>query len=560
MALTSAMYTALSGLHANRTRVETIGHNIANVNTTAFKGSRTLFQTQFSELLSMGTPPGEASGGTNPMQIGRGVAIGTTQRLFGGGSVETTGQPSDLAIEGDGLFVVRTAGGQTFYTRDGAFALNATNQLVTADGYHLMGYGVDQQFNVTPGALRPLEVPLGRLNITSATQNVALDGDLSAAEQRALSGSIQTSQLLVDGGGGAATAGTLLTDLRSSTDPGGVQFAEGDVIRLAGAARGERVVPTAEFIVGTNGSTLGDFARWLETQLGIQTGTGLQGAPGVFVDNGALVIRSNAGEPNAIQIASNHLTSSNASRALPFTLSQTATAQGTGVYTSFTVYDSLGNPVQVNATFTLESTPNTGPVWRYLLDSPGATGGTRVLGSGIARFNTDGTFVDASGNEFTLPRDMTGAATPITFRLNLAGINGQATSTSNVVLADQDGYPAGTLTSYAVGVDGTLSGIFSNGLTRPLGQVVLARFANNAGLVAEADNLFSVGPNSGPPALVTAGTLGAGLVRGGALEGSNVDLSREFIGLITSSTAFQANSRVISVSNEMLDSLLVALR
>ena len=103
-------------------------------------------------------------------------------------------------------------------------------------------------------------------------------------------------------------------------------------------------------------------------------------------------------------------------------------------------------------------------------------------------------------------------------------------------------------------------GSFSNGLSRKLGQVALATFANDAGLLAEADNLYSAGPDSGPAAVVTPGTQGAGQIRGGALELSNVDLAREFIGLITSSTAFQANSRVISTSNEMLDQLLLTLR
>ncbi len=114
--------------------------------------------------------------------------------------------------------------------------------------------------------------------------------------------------------------------------------------------------------------------------------------------------------------------------------------------------------------------------------------------------------------------------------------------------------------SFAVGSDGTISGIFSNGQSRTLGQVVLATFANEAGLVAERDNLFSVAPNSGTPTVLAPGTLGAGTIRSGALEMSNVDLSREFIGLVTSSTAFQANSRVISVTSEMLDQLLLALR
>jgi flagellar hook protein FlgE len=254
------------------------------------------------------------------------------------------------------------------------------------------------------------------------------------------------------------------------------------------------------------------------------------------------------------------VTSSNAATPLPLELTQTADPVGSGVFTSFTVYDSLGNPIQVNATFTLDSTPATGPVWRYLLEAPGDATTPASYATGTASFDTAGNFVAATGNQLTIDRTGTGAATPVTLTLDFSGVNGQSTSVSNVILADQDGYPPGTLNSFAVGEDGTITGVFSNGLSRTLGQVALATFSNEAGLMAESDNLFSAGPNSGPAQVVAPGTLGAGSVRGGALEMSNVDLSREFIGLITASTGFQAASRVISVANEMLNQLLMTLR
>lgn len=560
MGLTSAMYTGLSGLNVNQTRVETIGHNISNVNTTAFKGSRTLFQTQFSETLSRGTPPSDTSGGTNPSQIGHGALVGTTQRLTTGGAVETTGVPSDMAIEGAGYFVVHDPNGRVFYTRDGSFVLNAANQLVTMDGYRVQGFGVDDNFTIIPGTLRPLDIPLGRLNVARATQNVALDGDLSAAEAIATQGAAFASQAFVNGGGAAATAATALSDLRSAAQPGMTLFATADVITVSGATRGERVLPARQFTVGTTGSTLGDFAAWLQESLGIQVDPALPGNPGVTVENGALVIRSNAGVPNALRVRSTDLVSTNAGQSLPFQMTQTAAASGGGVFTSFTVYDSLGNAIPVNAAFTLESTPNTGPVWRYYLESAAPGQEPQMLGTGTVTFNTEGRFVSASGNTFSLNRTNTGAASPVQFTLNLEELNGLSTETSNVILAEQDGYPPGSLISFAVGNDGTVTGVFTNGLTRPIGQVALATFSNEAGLVAETDNLFSIAPNSGPPAVSIPGTLGAGLIHGGALEMSNVDLAREFIGLITSSAGFQANSRVISVANEMMDQLLMTLR
>ena len=112
MGLTSAMYTGLSGINVNQVRIDAIGHNLANVNTTAFKGSRTLFQTQFSETLSHGNGPSDISGGVNPTQLGRGAVVGTIQRTFAPGSVEMTGINSDLAVEGAGFFVIRRPSGQ----------------------------------------------------------------------------------------------------------------------------------------------------------------------------------------------------------------------------------------------------------------------------------------------------------------------------------------------------------------------------------------------------------------------------------------------------------------
>jgi flagellar hook protein FlgE len=560
MGLTSAMYSGLSGLNANQTRIETIGNNIANVNTTAFQGSRTLFQTQFSETLSAGTAPNTTSGGTNPVQIGHGTMVGTTQRLTGGGSVETTGLSSDMAVEGAGYFLVHNAAGQDLYTRDGSFVLNDQNVMVSADGNYLQGYGADATGTITTGQLQNLTIPLGQASIARATESVTLGGDLSAADAVATKGSIQASQALVDGGAAAATAATALTDLRSAAAPGTILFAAGDTITVSGVSRGGRTIPSAQFVVGTTGSTLGDLANWLQSDAGIQTGGTLTDAAGVTIENGQLTIRSNAGEPNALDLTTNDLTSSNAGTALPLQFSRTQTAVGSGLSTGFTVYDSLGNPVQVNATFTLESTPSTGPVWRYLLEAPASGSTPRTLATGTVTFDTNGNFVTATGNQISIDRSNTGAASPLAVTLDFSSVNGRSTRASDVVMNTQDGYPTGTMTGYSIGDDGIITGTYSNGVTQQLGQVVLATFPNDIGLIAEGDNLFRIGPNSGSPAIVVPGANGAGTIHSGALELSNVDLSSEFIGLITSSTGFQANSRVISTTNQMLDQLLLVLR
>ena len=135
MGLTSALFTGLSGLNASQFQLDVIGDNIANVNTTAFKSSRTLFQTQFARTLTSGTKPNDSQGGTNPSQVGLGVVIGTIQRSFSPGALETTGLPSDLAIEGKGFFVLRSPENERVFTRDGTFTLSADNRLINQDGF-----------------------------------------------------------------------------------------------------------------------------------------------------------------------------------------------------------------------------------------------------------------------------------------------------------------------------------------------------------------------------------------------------------------------------------------
>ncbi|MBU0639923.1 MAG: flagellar hook-basal body complex protein [Planctomycetes bacterium] len=560
MGLTSAMYTGLSGLNVNQARIETIGNNLANANTTAYKGSRTLFETQFSQIMSMGNGPNDTSGGTNPTQVGLGAVVGATQRSFTPGSIEMTGITSDMAIDGTGLFILRSGANQRAYTRDGSFSISPDNHLVTTGGDFVQGFGVDENFTIIPGVLRDLEISLGTLSIASATDTVSFDGDLSADGTLATQSSANTSQALVNGGGGAAGTSTLLTDLRSGSAPGSTLFAAGDTLTVSGVTKGDRTLPSQSFVVGGTGTTLGDLASWLEGVLGIQTGTGLPGTPGVVVENGTLVIRGNAGEENNIVIDSDAFGSDGPTAPLPLQFTQTASANGSGTFTSFTAYDSLGTPVIVSLSFALESTPDTGPVWRYYAECDDATGSSRVLGTGTVSFDTQGNFLSTSGEQLTIDRSQTGAGSPLMFTLDFSGIHGLSTQVSQIVMAEQDGFPPGTLANWGVGADGTISGVFTNGTSRTLGQVALAVFPNPQGLVSGSDNKFYMGPNAGTLTVTAPDQFGAGQVLGGALEQANVDLSREFIGLITSSAGYQASSRVISVSSDLLNQLLLIVR
>jgi len=565
MGLTSALFTGLSGLNASQFTLDVIGDNIANINTTGFKSSRTLFQNQFARTLSAGTKPGDNQGGTNPRQIGLGVSVGAIQRSFTPGSVETTGVPSDLAIEGDGFFVLRTPENEQVYSRDGSFTLSADNRLISADGFFVQGYSVNQDFELIPGALGDISIPVGVLTTARATDTANLDGTLNSAGEVATQGTILQSQILYNATTGVqldAVTGptTALTNIRSSAGVGPALFSVGDVISIDGIQRGGRDIPQEQFIVGTTGTTVADFLAWTDETFGIETTPGVAGNPGTTVTaDGRLEIRGNAGEQNSLSIQVGELLSSGTEQ-IPFTFSETQAANGESAHTSFIVYDTLGTPITVDLTMVLEERVTGETTWRFYANSGDDSDVEFVIGTGTVRFNSDGQFAESPENGVVINRVGTGAVDPLSLNFDFSALSGLTTDDSALVMSFQDGFATGTLIDYNIGQDGLILGTFSNGLNQQLGQMSLATFANPEGLLARSNNTYFIGPNSGEARITAPLVLGAGGITSGALELSNVDLSREFISLITSSTAFSANSRVVSTSDELLQELLLIAR
>jgi flagellar hook protein FlgE len=245
------------------------------------------------------------------------------------------------------------------------------------------------------------------------------------------------------------------------------------------------------------------------------------------------------------------------------TFNETQAADGESSHTTFIVYDSLGTPLTLDVTMVLEQKTSAGTTWRFYATAADDTDTEFVIGTGLVNFDTDGQFIDSPQNGIVIDRQNSGAVSPLGIDLDFTRMNSLAldpSSGSTIFMSYQDGFSTGTLIDYSVGQDGTITGTFTNGLNQVLGQVALATFANNAGLLARSDNVYFVGPNSGEARISAPLTLGAGKISSGSLELSNVDLSREFINLITSSTAFSASSRVISTSDQLLQELLLIAR
>lgn len=703
MALIRAMNSAVSGIRAQQVRIDTIGDNLANSTTNGFKSGRVTFQTMLSQTMKFGSAPQGFLGGIDPVQIGLGVQVAETSRDFSQGELEVTGRTSDLAIDGDGFFVLKDTNGALVFSRDGSFTINPSNLLHNpSNGMIVQGINADlTTFTIASGGpLENIKIPLGELQLAVQTTSAKFGGNLNGGGQQALQGSIlETAQFVDMNTLAPATSATLLTDLgRNPENPGpafdlGLNL--GDSLFVA-VKKGDRTLPTARFVIGTGlvpgadgfGTTLGDFVAFLQRMIGINTGgtdkvvsaifdddnnpntLGLTGISTGFTPSGSSfigttytastaaqaaadaaainaavaagtspLIRWNTGQ-GAGQIATIASASSlgttvtiTFTAALPATTPlpavgdafsvhfppgvivtpagyPTGTAQGrvrihgnvgfanrinqldittsTGIQVTpiferqqaegesiianATFYDSIGNPHLVEMTFALEtkngtdpSTNGSGNTWRWYAESQdnqqlagtSIVGKNRVVGTGTITFQNDGKFlVQNPLAAIALNLQNNGVSSPMTVTPDFRKMTGFADTVSQVFLTEQDGSAVGVLQDFSVAEDGKIIGIFSNGLTRNLAQIQLARFNNNNGLTQLGANNFQVDANSGIPIIGIPGKIGLGQVQSGVLEASNVDLSREFTNLIIAQRAFQANARTISVSNSLLDELV----
>lgn len=569
MGLTTALYIASSGLTSNSEAISVSGNNIANVNTTAFKRSRVTFETQVSTMLSPGSAPSAELGGTNPSQVNLGTRVGAVSRDLSDGALQPTGRNTDLAIEGNGFFVLR-GNGKTQYTRDGSFQLDRDFNLVNSSGRLVQGYGVDEDFVVQPNLFGNLNIPLGGLAVAEATKTAKFTGHLNAGGDTATAASITASNALFSDAAATtpATGATALTSLFDST--GAALFTTGDVLTVSGVTKGGSTVPDRTFEVNSSnttqsnafGTTLQDLTDFLEDILGINTTVG----GGVTVNaSGQIEITSNTGTANAIDLeAANLVKNVVSSPALPFSFTSAQEAVGESVRTTFTVFDSLGTALTMDVTMALESKGGSGTTWRYYAQSYDNTALSPVIGTGLLSFNTDGQLIGVDNDVVSLLRENTGALSPQEIRLAFSDDGSSLTALSDTESlfqsVSQDGSELGTLQDFAINEDGTISGVFSNRLLRTLGRITLALFPNPEAMVDVGGNLLDVSVNSGNATLVTPATNGAGRIVAGALELSNVELSEEFINLITASTGFSANSRVFTTSDQLIQELLAVIR
>lgn len=559
MGLTSALNTSLNGLALNETSIDVLGNNIANAGTNGFKASSVRFATQLSRTLSVGTRPTEGFGGTNPLQVGLGASVAVVSRDFGQGSITNSTSPSDLAIQGNGFFVLDGPNGRA-YTRNGNFSLNSASQLVNDQGAFVLGYTTDDNFQLVTTELSPLSIPLGDLNIAQRTQEARLGGALFPSGDLATQGGVVLSEAMTDTTtSAAATTASLLVNLEN-TD-GDPIFTLGQTLTFT-PKKGGRTIGDINLNV-TATTTVTDLMNFMDETYGISSGgtvpndgvLGIQ--PGVTITaSGELQIVGNAGRVNDVDLNAGDLRAGTSVIPLTFTKEQTAIGEGTS--TEFVVYDSLGQPIRLRVSTTLESRTTDNTNWRYYFESTDDSRDDIVLATGIVSFNNEGQISGDPNVTVTIERQGVGAISPMQIDVDFSSVSGisSASSGSDLNLIDQDGAAPGTLQSFVISESGIINGVFDNGIIRTLGQVTLARFANPNGLIEDGNTTYKEGVSSGTAAIVTPGTFGVGTVRPGAIELSNTDIGKNLVDLIVSSTNYRGNARVISSVQDLVDELL----
>lgn len=511
-----SMFSAVSGLRNHQTRMDVIGNNIANVNTIGYKGSRVNFQDILSQTVQGAAQPQGNRGGTNPMQIGLGVGVASIDTIFTDGSTQSTGKQSDLALQGQGFFIIND-GAKSYYTRAGNFDFDtAGNYIVPGTGLKVQGWTAVNGVIDTNGPVGNIQVPVGTSIPADPTEAVTYSKNLDSTETDVVPTSVKVYDSL-------GTAHIVNVSFYKPTTS----------INVANSVFDTQVGPPAAThtqnfsLVDANGQThdiavtitTASATTWNYTVTDVASGTTLATAAGQAIGTftGGINVAANAGAGTQA-----------------FTLNFPSATAGTYA-AGTTTYGTAANTWQWRAT-------STDPTMTIA-----AGGGPNTL-----TFTGAGAFSVGNGN---LTLNFTnGANNGQAVSLNLSGLTQYASETTANGVGD--GYASGTLQTVTLDTSGVITGVFSNGISRSLAQVALATFNNPGGLLKAAENKYEESNNSGIAQVGTANSGGRGKISPGSLEMSNVDLSQQFTDMIVTQRGFQANSKIITASDEMLQDLV----
>jgi flagellar hook protein FlgE len=612
MAGFDSLYTGISGLNAYQSWIDMISNNIANVDTTGFKGQMMTFADLFYQNQTFASAPTNTSGGVDGQQLGFGVKVNSVDTLFGQGGLQTTGVNTNLAMNGDGFFILNNLQGSAIpaYTRDGAFQLNANGVLYDpASGMAVQGWEANAQGVVQTGATGNITIPVGlqmKGTATGAGAKVGPTGD--SVFDVAMGGNLDQTQwqnAYLSSVGSNATASPFTVTTTFYDSLGNAHKAQVTYVPDATGA----TPMTVGAVGGTNpalitaGPTVSNPA-WATAENITLTVNGT-GTSATVTDGSATQTVSSAGGSVTIDgttFTVGPFTVANAGQTATYTETpgtnglpaSVVNAAGTAVtpatrwkvevsYTDGTQFQAItaGGTANANGSVATDATTqnaSSGIVGYAYFDQNGQFINSSSIESGAAGWSINGQTLNLTSG---LPDYHAANTTPNVGQGNLmnvtvwgGGINNAASPaqpgtialglwqdaslagayTANVV--SQNGFAAGTLANFTIGQDGTITGAFTNGQNQVLGQVAVARFSNEDGLQRIGSNQFEQTANSGLAQVGVAGTGTFGTVQSGALEQSNVSLATEFTNLIVAQRAFEANTRGITTADQNLQTVI----
>ena len=456
-----SLYSGVSGLQNHQTRMDVIGNNISNVNTTGFKRGRVNFQDMISQQLSGAAKPTDEIGGVNAKEVGLGMTVASIDNIFNQGNLQSTGVSTDIAIQGNGFFVLKS-GEESFYTRNGAFGLDMNGTLVNpATGMRVQGWmaeDVNGQMMVSTAATpTDLVIPVGSKDPAKETTNVNFACNLNK----------NTPEILEGASPEDIVKGTWGTEQKIYDSFGNEHMLSVTFRRVVGTPnQWEATVNIDE-----------DNADFTQTRVGLGSTDGMGNTFIVSFDNyGALQ----------------------------------------------SVTDSAGNV--------------TNPEGQVVIQTS---------------FAVPDSNVDEEGNPYRQ-----------TLNINLGTIGSfkdtitQSSSKSTTKAFYQDGYTMGYLDNFKIDSSGVITGVYSNGTNRTIGQIAMASFTNQQGLEKAGDNTYVESNNSGMARIGESGVAGKGTLMAGALEMSNVDLSEQMTDMIVTQRGFQSNAKTIQTADTLLETVL----
>ncbi|MBO5100418.1 MAG: flagellar hook protein FlgE [Treponema sp.] len=456
-----SLYSGVSGLQNHQTRMDVIGNNVSNVNTTGFKRGRVNFQDMISQQLSGAAKPTEEIGGVNPKEVGLGMTVASIDTVFTQGNLQSTGIATDVAIQGNGFFLEKN-GEKSYYTRAGAFSLDSEGTLVNpANGFRVQGWMARQidgeTVLQTAASTEDLIIPVGSKDPAKETTNVNFACNLN-----------KNTPEIPEGANAADIAkGTWNTEFKVYDSFGNTHLLSVNFTRVVGNPNQWQATVNID----------ADNADFTQTRVGLNTTDGMANTFLINFDN-------------------------------------------TGTLQSVT--DSAGNVTNPEGEIILQAS--------YTV--PGANP------------NEDGTPYRQTMN------------------INLGTIGSQkntvtqSAAQSSTKAFYQDGYTMGYLDNFKIDSSGVITGVYSNGTNRVIGQLALATFTNQNGLEKAGDNTYVESNNSGLANIGTSGVAGKGSLLAGALEMSNVDLSEQFTDMIVTQRGFQSNAKTIQTADTLLETVL----